>query len=69
MRHALQETLGHSTLEMTRQYANLARRDVAEQHKKFSPMEALLNPKNASRPVPGISECAPAGVLVERSAN
>jgi len=27
---------------MTRQYVNLARRDVAEQHKKFSPMETLL---------------------------
>jgi integrase/recombinase XerD len=39
---SLQEILGHSTLEMTRQYVNLARRDVAEQHKKFSPMESLL---------------------------
>ncbi|OGR90646.1 MAG: hypothetical protein A2V88_10340 [Elusimicrobia bacterium RBG_16_66_12] len=38
---SLQEILGHSTLEMTRQYVNLARRDVAEQHKKFSPIEFL----------------------------
>jgi integrase/recombinase XerD len=38
---SLQEILGHSTLEMTRNYVNLARRDVAEQHKKFSPMEFL----------------------------
>jgi integrase/recombinase XerD len=38
---SLQEILGHSTLEMTRQYVNLARRDVAEQHKKFSPMQLL----------------------------
>ena len=42
---SLQEILGHSTLEMTRQYVNLARRDVAEQHKKFSPMEALMAKK------------------------
>jgi site-specific recombinase XerD len=39
---SLQEILGHSSLEMTRHYVNLARRDVAEQHKKFSPMEGLL---------------------------
>ncbi len=39
---SLQEILGHSTLEMTRHYVHLARRDIAEQHKKFSPMEGLL---------------------------
>ena len=39
---SLQEILGHSTLEMTRRYVHLARRDVSEQHKKFSPMESLL---------------------------
>ena len=38
---SLQEILGHSTLEMTRNYVNLARRDVAEQHRKFSPMQFL----------------------------
>ena len=38
---SLQEILGHSTLEMTRRYVNFARQDVAEQHKKFSPMESL----------------------------
>lgn len=38
---SLQEILGHSTLEMTRRYVHLARRDVAEQHKKFSPMDFL----------------------------
>ena len=38
---SLQEILGHSTLDMTRRYVHLARRDVAEQHKKFSPMEFL----------------------------
>jgi len=36
---------------MTRHYVNLARRDVAEQHKKFSPMEGLLGrPAQALRP-------------------
>ncbi len=39
---SLQEILGHSTLEMTRRYVHLARRDVSEQHKKFSPMDFLL---------------------------
>jgi integrase/recombinase XerD len=39
---SLQEILGHSTLEMTRRYVNLTSRDVAEQHKKFSPMACLL---------------------------
>jgi integrase/recombinase XerD len=43
---SLQEILGHSTLEMTRHYVNLARRDVAEQHKKFSPMEGLMAAKS-----------------------
>lgn len=38
---SLQEILGHSTLEMTRRYVHLARRDLAEQHKKFSPVQAL----------------------------
>ena len=46
---SLQEILGHSTLEMTRQYVNLARRDVAEQHKKFSPMDSLLQDASAPR--------------------
>lgn len=43
---SLQEILGHSTLEMTRRYVHLARRDVSEQHKKFSPMEALMPQKS-----------------------
>lgn len=40
---SLQEILGHSTLEMTRRYVNLARKDIAEQHKKFSPMNGLVD--------------------------
>ena len=44
---SLQEILGHSTLDMTRRYVHLARRDVAEQHKKFSPMEWLSKDSRA----------------------
>jgi site-specific recombinase XerD len=39
---SLQEILGHSTLEMTKNYVHLARRDISDQHKKFSPMESLF---------------------------
>jgi integrase/recombinase XerD len=39
---SLQEILGHSTLDMTRQYVHLARHDIADQHKKFSPMQTFL---------------------------
>ncbi|HAZ07370.1 MAG TPA: hypothetical protein DCZ01_02355 [Elusimicrobia bacterium] len=48
---SLQEILGHSTLEMTRQYVNLARRDVAEQHKKFSPIDVLAGKTSAASTV------------------
>ncbi len=41
---SLQAILGHSTLEMVRNYVNLANRDVYDQHKKFSPMDRLLSP-------------------------
>lgn len=47
---SLQAILGHSTLEMTRQYVNLARRDVAEQHKKFSPVASFLQDARAPHP-------------------
>ena len=46
---SLQEILGHSTLEMTRNYVHLARRDISEQHKKFSPMEGLLGREAAKK--------------------
>lgn len=46
---SLQEILGHSTLEMTRRYVHLARRDVAEQHRKFSPMHVLMTPMGATQ--------------------
>lgn len=47
---SLQEILGHSTLEMTRRYVHLARRDVAEQHRKFSPLMALMIPARRLSP-------------------
>ncbi len=39
---SLQAILGHSTLEMVRNYVNLASRDVAVQHRKFSPLDRLF---------------------------
>ena len=57
---SLQEILGHSSLEMTRHYVNLARRDVSEQHKKFSPMEFLLGHDAHKRPAPHLACLAPA---------
>lgn len=41
---SLQQILGHSTLEMVRNYVNLASRDVYDAHRKFSPMDRLLIP-------------------------
>jgi site-specific recombinase XerD len=38
---SLQAILGHTTLEMTRRYVNLASSQVAVQHRKFSPMDRL----------------------------
>ncbi|MDH7573999.1 MAG: tyrosine-type recombinase/integrase [Clostridia bacterium] len=39
---SLQRLLGHTTLEMVRRYVNLLDREIAAQHNKFSPVEALL---------------------------
>ncbi len=41
---SLQQILGHSTLEMVRNYVNLASRDVYDAHRRFSPMDRLLSP-------------------------
>ncbi|WP_337957118.1 tyrosine-type recombinase/integrase [Alkalihalobacillus pseudalcaliphilus] len=38
---ALQKILGHTSLEMVRNYVNLFSADVAAKHKKFSPLENL----------------------------
>ena len=38
---SLQQILGHSTLDMVKIYVGLANRDVAEMHRKFSPMDRM----------------------------
>ena len=38
---SLQKILGHTSLEMTRKYVNLASGDVKEMHRRFSPMDNL----------------------------
>lgn len=38
---SLQRILGHTSLEMTRKYVNLASGDVKEKHRRFSPMDNL----------------------------
>ncbi len=38
---SLQKILGHSSLEMTRKYVNMASGDVKDKHRKFSPMDNL----------------------------
>jgi integrase/recombinase XerD len=43
---SLQAILGHSTLEMVRNYVNLANRDVYDAHRRFSPMDRLLEAGN-----------------------
>jgi site-specific recombinase XerD len=38
---SLQKILGHTSLEMTRKYVNLASGDVKDMHRRFSPMDNL----------------------------
>ncbi len=38
---SLQKILGHTSLEMTRRYVNLASGDVKDKHRRFSPMDNL----------------------------
>ena len=38
---SLQKILGHTSLEMTRKYVNLASGDVKEKHRRFSPMDNM----------------------------
>jgi integrase/recombinase XerC len=44
--YALQEMLGHTTLEMVRRYVKLADADVAEQHREHSPVQHILRGKH-----------------------
>jgi site-specific recombinase XerD len=39
---SLQKILGHSTLEMTREYVHLGKTDIREAHRKFSPVSRML---------------------------
>lgn len=47
--HALQSILGHSTLEMTRQYVHLLPSDIHSRHESYSPVESLLAYHNQMR--------------------
>jgi len=48
---SLQKILGHTSLEMTRKYVNLASGDVKEMHRRFSPMDNLaFKSKKRGRP-------------------
>jgi site-specific recombinase XerD len=48
---SLQKILGHTSLEMTRKYVNLASSDVKEKHRRFSPMDNLgFRAKRRGRP-------------------
>jgi integrase/recombinase XerD len=38
---SLQQILGHSTLEMVKNYVNLASNHVVIQHQRFSPLDRL----------------------------
>lgn len=44
---SLQAILGHATLEMVRNYVNLAQQDVAVKHRKYSPVDRLLGEAHA----------------------
>jgi integrase/recombinase XerD len=48
---SLQQILGHSTLEMVMIYVRLANRDVALQHKKYSPVDLMGSVLGATRRV------------------
>jgi site-specific recombinase XerD len=39
---ALQQVLGHSSLEVVKLYVNLVERDISEQHRKYSPVDNWL---------------------------
>jgi site-specific recombinase XerD len=41
----LQRILGHETLDMVRNYVNLARHDIQEAHLRYSPADRMLGPR------------------------
>lgn len=43
---SLQRMMGHTTMEMTRRYVNLAQSDVKEQHAQASPINKLMPMRN-----------------------
>ena len=45
---SLQKLLGHSTLEMTRKYAEMAQSDVIAQHRAHSPADSLNMPQQTN---------------------
>lgn len=45
---SLQKLLGHSSLDMTRKYAELSQTDVQEKHRLFSPADRLQSAKQKS---------------------
>lgn len=45
---SLQKLLGHSSLEMTRKYAELSETDVRDKHRLFSPADRLQSAKNTT---------------------
>jgi site-specific recombinase XerD len=48
---SLQKILGHTSLEMTRKYVNLASGDVKDKHRRYSPMDNLnFRGKTRGRP-------------------
>ncbi len=47
---SLQRILGHSSLEMVKAYLNLASSDVAQQHRRFSPIDNMTPYRNKQNP-------------------
>lgn len=48
---ALQNLLGHSTLDMVRHYVNLWGTDLQAMHRQFSPVEKLFNHERGLSPI------------------
>ena len=46
---SLQKMLGHSSLDMTRKYAELSQTDVIDKHRMFSPADRLESAKKSGK--------------------